>query len=144
MRGGRLGSYAGLRYYQNTTDPERANAFGDMQAALTDATAPLVFFTLELNKIDDAALDATVAADARLARFRPVLDRIRKMTHPLVDLGCILPFHHHAQQGFGARGAQQHAATIAQLGNNFIVRRLDAGVTLPIETQRQMHVDEPL
>ena len=30
-------SYAGLRYYQNTTDPVRAKFFGDMQTALTDA-----------------------------------------------------------------------------------------------------------
>ena len=28
---GRLGSYAGLRYYQNTTDAGRAKFFGDMQ-----------------------------------------------------------------------------------------------------------------
>ena len=85
-RSGRLGSYAGLRYYQNTTDPERAKAFGDMQTRLTDATTPLVFFTLELNRIDDAALDATVAADPDLLRYQPVLDRIRKMKpHQLSD-----------------------------------------------------------
>jgi oligoendopeptidase F len=85
-RSGRLGSYAGLRYFQMTTDPERAKAFGDMQTALTDATTPLVFFTLELNRIDDARLDATVAADPALARYKPVLDRIRKMKpHQLSD-----------------------------------------------------------
>ena len=57
-----------------------------MQTALTDATTPLVFFTLELNRIDDAALDATVAADPDLARYKPVLDRIRKMKpHQLSD-----------------------------------------------------------
>ncbi|HVL20405.1 MAG TPA: M3 family oligoendopeptidase [Amaricoccus sp.] len=85
-RSGRLGSYAGLRYYQMTTDPARAKAFGDMQTRLTDATTPLVFFTLELNRIDDAALDATVAADPDLLRYEPVLDRIRKMKpHQLSD-----------------------------------------------------------
>ena len=85
-RSGRLGSYAGLRYYQKTTDPERAKAFGDMQTALTDATTPLVFFTLELNRIDDASLDATVASDPDLLRYKPVLDRIRKMKpHQLSD-----------------------------------------------------------
>ena len=76
---GRIMSYAGLRYYQNTTDPVRAKFFGDTQAALTEITTPLVFFTLELNRIDDAALDAVVAADPALARYKPVLDRIRKM-----------------------------------------------------------------
>ena len=83
---GRLGSYAGLRYYQNTTDPLRAKFFGDMQTGLTDATTPLVFFTLELNRLDDASLDATVASDPALARYKPVLDRIRKMKpHQLSD-----------------------------------------------------------
>ena len=85
-RSGRLGSYAALRYYQNTTDPARAKAFGDMQAELTDATTPLVFLTLELNRIDDAALAATVAGDPALLRYKPMLDRIRKMKpHQLSD-----------------------------------------------------------
>jgi oligoendopeptidase F len=83
---GRIGSYAGLRYYQATTDPQRAKFFGDMQAALTDASTPLVFFTLELNRLEDAALDATVASLPELARYKPVLDRIRKMKpHQLSD-----------------------------------------------------------
>ena len=76
---GRIMSYAGLRYYQMTTDAVRAKFFGDTQGALTEITTPLVFFTLELNRIDDAALDAVVAADPALARYKPVLDRIRKM-----------------------------------------------------------------
>jgi len=83
---GRLGSYAGLRYYQATTDPVRAKFMGDMQTALTDASTPLVFFTLELNRLDDAALDATVASNADLLRYKPILDRIRKMKpHQLSD-----------------------------------------------------------
>ncbi len=76
---GRLMSYAGLRYYQNTTDAVRAKFFGDMQGELTDLSTPLVFFTLELNRVDDARLDGLLAADAALGRYRPVLERIRKM-----------------------------------------------------------------
>ena len=76
---GRVMSYAGLRYYQNTTDPVRAKFFGDRQTELTDLSTPLVFFTLELNRVDDARLDALVASNAELARYKPVLDRIRKM-----------------------------------------------------------------
>ena len=76
---GRLMSYAGLRYYQATTDPARAKFFGDKQAEVTDLTTPLVFFTLELNRVDDARLEALLAEDPELARYRPVLDRIRKM-----------------------------------------------------------------
>jgi oligoendopeptidase F len=76
---GRLMSYAGLRYYQMTTDPVRAKFFGDKQAEVTDLTTPLVFFTLELNRIDDARLAALLAEDPELARYKPVLDRIRAM-----------------------------------------------------------------
>ncbi len=50
---GRIMSYVGLRYYQNTTDAGRAKMLGDMQAKITDFTTPLVFFSLEFNRIPD-------------------------------------------------------------------------------------------
>ncbi|WP_424933842.1 M3 family oligoendopeptidase [Amaricoccus macauensis] len=76
---GRIMSYAGLRYYQNTTDANRAKFFGDKQGEITDISTPLVFFSLELNRIDDGALDARLAEDDELARYKPVIDRIRAM-----------------------------------------------------------------
>ncbi|SPJ23967.1 M3 family oligoendopeptidase [Palleronia abyssalis] len=76
--GGRIMSYAGLRYYQQTTDPERAAFLSDCQDRLTTYTAPLVFFSLEVNRIEDAKLDA-LFEDAALARYKPVFDRLRKM-----------------------------------------------------------------
>jgi oligoendopeptidase F len=78
-RAGRVMSFVGLRHYQNTIDPERAKAYGDAHAAVTEATTPLVFFTLELNRIEDARLDALLAENPDLARYRPVLRRIRAM-----------------------------------------------------------------
>ncbi len=54
---GRIGSYAGLYYYGDTTDPKRMKLFGDAQQKLTDASTPLIFFTLELNRIDDTVLE---------------------------------------------------------------------------------------
>jgi oligoendopeptidase F len=74
---GRIMSYAGLRHYQDTLDPVRAKFLGDTQARITDLTTPLVFFTLELNRVDDARLDAAFAESPELARYKPVLDRIR-------------------------------------------------------------------
>ncbi len=76
---GRIMSYAGLRYYQLTTDADRAKFMSDMQEKITIFTTPLVFFTLELNRIDDAVLEAHFAANADLARYKPVFDRIRSM-----------------------------------------------------------------
>lgn len=76
---GRIMSFVGLRYYQNTTDPARGKAFGDTQARVTDATTPLVFFSLEVNRIPDATLEAWLAADAALARYARVFERMRAM-----------------------------------------------------------------
>ncbi len=42
-------------------------------------TTPLVFFSLEVNRIDDDRLDALFADNAELARYRPVFDRLRAM-----------------------------------------------------------------
>ena len=83
---GRIMSYAGLRYYQLTTDAERAKFMSDMQEAITNFTTPLVFFTLELNSLDDAHLAALLDANVDLARYKPVIDRIRAMKpHQLSD-----------------------------------------------------------
>jgi oligoendopeptidase F len=76
---GRIMSFAGLRYYQNTTDGERAQFLGNCQERITNFTTPLVFYTLELNRIEDAHLDRMMAENADLARFKPVFDRLRAM-----------------------------------------------------------------
>lgn len=83
---GRIMSFAGLRYYQNTTDAGRAKFMGDCQQKVTDTTTPLVFFTLELNRIDDAQIEGFFAANGALARYKPVFDRLRAMKpHQLSD-----------------------------------------------------------
>ena len=86
MVAGRLMSFAGLRYYQNTVDPARAKFMSDAQDRVTVATTALVFFTLELNRIEDASFDALLASDAELARYRTVFERMRAMRpHQLSD-----------------------------------------------------------
>jgi len=76
---GRIMSFAGLRYYQLTIDGGRAKFMSDCQEKVTNFTTPLVFFSLELNRLDEAALTAMYAQDSDLARYKPVLDRIRAM-----------------------------------------------------------------
>src|SRR5262245_26735605 len=49
---GRLISFASLFYAGNTTDPVRAKFYGDMQERITAASLHLLFFTLELNRLD--------------------------------------------------------------------------------------------
>jgi len=76
---GRIMSYAGLRYYQQTTDADRAKFMSDMQEQITNFTTPLVFFTLELNRLEDDHLTGLFGSNADLARYKPVFDRIRAM-----------------------------------------------------------------
>ena len=83
---GRIMSFAGLRYYQMTTDGERTKFMSDMQEKITNFTTPLVFFTLELNRLGDTHLDDLYAQNAGLARYKPALDRVRAMKpHQLSD-----------------------------------------------------------
>ncbi|WP_347140611.1 M3 family oligoendopeptidase [Paracoccus sp. SSK6] len=83
---GRIMSYAGLRYYQNTVDAARAKMMGDLQARITDITTPLVFFSLEFNRIPDETYEAVFAAADGPARYKPVFDRMRAMRpHQLSD-----------------------------------------------------------
>ncbi len=76
---GRIMSFAGLRYYQLTTDAERAKFLSDMQEKITIFTTPLVFFTLEINRLDDDVLSRHFEINADLARYEPVFRRIRAM-----------------------------------------------------------------
>ncbi len=76
---GRIMSYAGLRYYQKTTDAARAKFMSDNQERIINGSAALVFYWLEFNQISDAAYSAALAENADLARYKPVLDRRRAM-----------------------------------------------------------------
>jgi oligoendopeptidase F len=76
---GRIMSYAGLRYHQHTTDPGRAKFMSDMQDRVTAHTTPLVFFSLEFNRLPDARYAELFGSDPALARYKPVFDRMRAM-----------------------------------------------------------------
>lgn len=74
---GRLYSYAGLIYASDTSKPEFAKFYGDIQEKITNASAHLLFFTLELNRIEDAALDRALQDASELAHYQPWLNDIR-------------------------------------------------------------------
>ncbi|MGV8939732.1 MAG: M3 family oligoendopeptidase [Allorhizobium sp.] len=83
---GRIASYAGLTYYGNMTDPAIGKFFGDVQAKLTDLSAHLLFFPLELNRIDDAVMDACMERDTLAGHYRPWIVDLRKdKPHQLDD-----------------------------------------------------------
>jgi oligoendopeptidase F len=74
---GRIISYASLLYAGDTSDVRRAKFFGDAQERVTAISSDLLFFTLELNRIDDALLDRAASAPP-LSHFKPWLDDIRR------------------------------------------------------------------
>ncbi len=73
---GRTGSYAQLYYVGDTTDPKRGKFYGDVNAKLTEISTLLLFFELELNRIDDAALETAMQVPA-LAHYRPWIENLR-------------------------------------------------------------------
>ena len=99
---GRIVSYAGLVYAGNTADPQRAKLYGDVQEKMTDASAHLLFFALELNLIDDAAIESALAADKAFGHYRPwVLDLRKDKPYQLEDRVEQL-FHEKSVTGRGA------------------------------------------
>jgi oligoendopeptidase F len=98
---GRLMSYAGLVYSGDTTDPARAKFYGDTQERLTAASSDLLFFTLELNRLDDAVLDALIK-DGALAHYRPWIEDLRRDKPYQLDDKIEQLFHEKSVTGRGA------------------------------------------
>lgn len=75
---GRVFSYAGLLYATDNTNPANAKFYGDMQERVTTISTDLLFFTLELNRLDDEAMAAALKSPA-LAHYAPWLRDLRTM-----------------------------------------------------------------
>src|SRR6202171_4104267 len=95
---GKLGSFAGLVYAGNTTDPKRAKFFGDVQEKTTAASSHLLFFTLELNRIDDALIEKAFANSA-FGYYRPWIEDVRKEKPYQLDDRLELLFHEKSVTG---------------------------------------------
>jgi oligoendopeptidase F len=74
---GRLGSYAGLYYAGDQSDPQRAKFYGDISEKLTAISMDIIFFDLELNQIDDAVM-AEALKNPRAGRYKPWIENVRK------------------------------------------------------------------
>ena len=76
---GRIISYAGLRYYQKTTDADRAKFLSDMQEKVTIFTTKLVFFSLEINSLEDSFLKNILKENIDLLLYQPIFEKIRAL-----------------------------------------------------------------
>jgi len=98
---GRLVSYASLVYAADTTDPLRAKFYGDVQERITAASLHLLFFTLELNRIDDAQLDNAMR-DPALGHYRPWIEDVRKEKPYQLEDRVEELFHEKSVTGYSA------------------------------------------
>jgi oligoendopeptidase F len=110
---GRLSSFAGLIHAGNTLDPARTKFYGDVQERLTAASIHLLFFTLELNRIDDAVLDKATA-DPALGHYRPWLEDVRRYRPYQLEDRVEQLFHEKAVTAYSAWN-RHFDATIANL-----------------------------
>ena len=122
---GRLYSYAGLVYSGDTTDPVRAKFYGDVQEKLTEASTHLLFFTLELNRLDDAKMEAALAAP-EFGRYRPWIEDVRAEKPYQLEDRIEQLFH---EKGVTGRGAWNRLFDETIAGLRFDV----AGEILPLE-----------
>ncbi|HWA63383.1 MAG TPA: M3 family oligoendopeptidase [Caulobacteraceae bacterium] len=72
-----VGAYAGLAASTARDDPAWAKFEADLRTRSSQIAAESLFFTLEINELEDAELEAALAAHAPAARWRPWLRRVR-------------------------------------------------------------------
>ncbi len=130
---GRIGSYAGLVHAGDTLDPARTKFYGDVQERMTAASTHLLFFTLELNRVDDAVLEKAIAEPA-LGHYRPWLEDVRRYKPYQLEDRVEQLFHEKSVTGYSAWN-RQFDATIANL------RFKVAGKSLAIEPTLNLLVD---
>jgi oligoendopeptidase F len=83
---GRVTSYAGLVFSGDAQDAANGRFYQTTQERVTTISSHLLFFTLELNRLEDAALETKVGGSAALARWRPWLRDLRVFRpHQLSD-----------------------------------------------------------
>ena len=98
---GRLGSYAGLVHAGDSVDPAISKFYGDVSERLTAASVHLLFFGLELNRIDDAVIERAMQTP-ELAHYRPWIEDLRKDKPYQLEDRVEQLFHEKSQSGYAA------------------------------------------
>jgi len=131
---GRLGSYASLLHAGDTVDPARTKLYGDVQERLTAASTHLLFFTLELNRIDDGLLESAMA-DPALGHYRPWLEDVRRYRPYQLEDRVEQLFHEKSMTAFSAWN-RLFDASIANLRFEVAGKRLAIEPTLNLLQDR--------
>jgi len=114
----RVGAYASLAASTARDDPAWSKFEADVRARSAQVAAESLFFTLEINQLEDAELDAALAAYAGAARWRPWLRRVRlSRPHELShDLERILVDRSPAVANWGRLFDETLARLVAPVG----------------------------
>jgi oligoendopeptidase F len=110
---GRLSSFAGLIHAGNTLDPARNKFYGDVQERLTAASIHVLFFTLELNRVEDMALEKAMR-DPALGHYRPWIEDVRRYRPYQLEDRVEQLFHEKSVTAYSAWN-RHFDATIARL-----------------------------
>ena len=82
----RIMSYAYLVYAGDVTDSDIGRFFQNSQETVNDISSGLLFFTLEINRLDEEQMNALLAESPALAHYRPWLRDVRALRdHQLSD-----------------------------------------------------------
>ncbi len=102
---GRLASFAGLAHAGNTVDPSISKFYGDVSERITAASTHLLFFALELNRVDDAVIARAMAVPS-LGHYRPWIEDLRKDKPYQLEDRVEQLFHEKSQTAYGAWNRQ--------------------------------------
>tara|TARA_R110002110_G_scaffold376568_2_gene586744 strand:- start:252273 stop:254117 length:1845 start_codon:yes stop_codon:yes gene_type:complete len=81
----RVMSYAGLLYASDMTDPDNGKFMQSMQETVTEISSHLLFFGLEINRIEDDRLEAQLGESEALRRYAPWLRDTRAYREHQLD-----------------------------------------------------------
>ena len=76
---GRIMSFAELRNAQDLADADKAKFLTDMTTEVTGAMSQLVFFKLEINKLEEETLSELLQENEELGRYREYFDQVVAM-----------------------------------------------------------------
>jgi len=83
---GRVSSYASLLFAAHRDDVEVGRFYQNVEERVNEIETRLLFVTLELNKLDDRALDEKLEESASISRYRPWIRNVRAFRpHQLAD-----------------------------------------------------------
>lgn len=99
---GRLMSFASLAYFSDTLDEQSAKFYGDMQGHITDASTKLLFFGLELNKLDQDLINKAFSSDPLAAKYEPWVTDLQKDKPYQLEDRIEQLFHEKSMTGHGA------------------------------------------